>query len=169
MTENKITHRQAQALARFIHELRPDWDAPGITNAIGDARTVGPASLVACAAIRAAVTLANRTPAVIALEGPHWRPTETFAPRFTGPTSAERCSVCSEREDRCRSRWASDHAFESAAHAARRKADAQQAKAITDALRAEIQPLGGTQETTPPGAATPDGATPTTDPSEVTS
>lgn len=141
MTERdtRITRRQATALAELIHALRPEWDAPGVLAAIGEARDVGPAPMVAIAAIRAATTPTNRTPAVIPMEGAHWR-TDPGSPaaRFPDPGPDRRCSICSEREDVCRSRWATDHAFESAARARQHKADPIQAKAITDALRAEV-------------------------------
>lgn len=142
MTGGRMTFRQGQALARFIHELRGDWDVPGIEAALGQVHDKAPADVIACAAIRAATVASNRTPAVIAMDGPHWR-TAPDAPRphFDAPGAADRCSVCSQRQDRCESLWSHDHRFVSAATVAGRKADAGQAKAITDALRAEVQPL----------------------------
>jgi len=74
MTE--ITPDQAQALAGFLASIRPaaaPWDTPGIVAALGKARTRADAPELAIAAIRAAVDSANRTPAVIALDGAHWR------------------------------------------------------------------------------------------------
>lgn len=142
MNGGRMTFRQGQALARFIHELRGDWDVPGIESALGQVHDKAPADVIACAAVRAATVPSNRTPAVIAFDGPHWRTTpDAPRPHFDGPTAAERCSVCSQRRDRCESQWSHDHQFVSAATVAGRKADAEQAKAITDALRAEVQPL----------------------------
>lgn len=101
---------QAKEIARSIHAIRRDWDRPGIEDALGRARLLSDPATVAIAAHRAAADPANRTPAVIALDGPHWRDA-TKTPHFAGPTAAERCSTCSEREDVCRGRWASDHAY----------------------------------------------------------
>lgn len=101
---------QAKEIARSVHAIRRDWDRPGIEDALGRARFLGDAATVAVAAHRAAAEASNRTPAVIALDGPHWRDAEK-APHFAPPTAAERCSTCSEREDVCRARWADDHDF----------------------------------------------------------
>lgn len=110
MTTNPMTHRQATTLAAFIHELRGDWDTHGVLDAIGKARDLAPGPDLACAAIRAASLASNRTPAVIGMDGPHWRGT-TAAPRFETPAKADTCSVCYQRRDVCRSRWAGDHEF----------------------------------------------------------
>ena len=69
---NQITRPQADALAALVHELRPEWDTRGIVKALFDARERGTALDVAHAAINAAADLTHRTPAVIALAGPHW-------------------------------------------------------------------------------------------------
>ena len=114
MTINEMTHRQAKPLVAFIHELRGDWDVPGIEYALGKARTLAPAAAVAVAAIKAAGNAHNRTPAVIAMEGAHWRDSEA-KPRFVTPDPSERCSICSERQGRCETVWADDHAFLSVA------------------------------------------------------
>jgi len=72
MMMNEITRPQAQALAELIHALRPEWDARGVLAHIREARDRGPADVVCIAAIRAAATPTNRTPAVIPLSGDHW-------------------------------------------------------------------------------------------------
>jgi hypothetical protein len=101
---------QAKEIARSVHAIRRDWDRPGIEDALGRARFLADAASVAIAAHRAAADPANRTPAVIALDGPHWRDA-VKPPHFAPPTPAQRCGTCSEREDVCRSRWADDHDF----------------------------------------------------------
>ncbi|MCD4535667.1 hypothetical protein LRP67_16360 [Nocardioides sp. cx-169] len=108
----QITHKQAIALARFIAELRPDWDAPGVEAALGRARTLAPAHDVAIAAIKAASIQHNQTPAIIALEGPHWRGSE-HTPRHEEPERHERCSVCQKRQAACESQRLAgdDHSF----------------------------------------------------------
>ena len=69
----QLTQSQATSLAGFINTIRPSWDPRGIVTALKDARARGTAAEVAVAAIRAAAEPTNRTPAVIALEGPHWQ------------------------------------------------------------------------------------------------
>lgn len=76
-------------IANLIHTLRPDWDQRGIETQL---RKVcdRPLGTVALAAISAALErIDQRTPTVIAADGPHWRigtakPTEQ-------PPSAQRC------------------------------------------------------------------------------
>jgi hypothetical protein len=111
MTSNPLTHRQAKALAALVHELRGDWDTPGILDALGRARDIAPGPDLAIAAIKAAGSAHNRTPAVIALEGPHWRGSDT-PPRREAPSKDDTCSVCYQHKDVCRSRWESDHDFQ---------------------------------------------------------
>lgn len=105
-----MTLAQAKEIARSVHAIRRDWDRPGIEDALGRARFLADAAAVAVAAHRAAANPANRTPAIIALDGPHWRDAEK-PPHFAPPPAAERCSTCSEREDVCRTRWSGDHVF----------------------------------------------------------
>jgi hypothetical protein len=107
-----LTLAQAKEIARSVHAIRRDWDRPGIEDALARARFLGDPASVAIAAHRAAAVAGNRTPAVIALDGPHWRDAEK-PPHFAAPTPAERCSTCSEREDVCRARWSGDHDFAS--------------------------------------------------------
>lgn len=87
----EISRSQAEHLAALVHATRPDWDAPGILAALSKLRT-RPLAVVAYAAIRAAETPTNRTPAVIALDGPHWRaPTPAQLPTPIPPTKCPRC------------------------------------------------------------------------------
>ena len=85
MTET-LSATQAKALAALVHELRQDWDVTGILPPLHAARNRSTPAGVAIAAIRAASDPSNRTPAVIALEGVHWR---DAAPRPDAP----RCAV----------------------------------------------------------------------------
>lgn len=99
-----MTFKQGQALARFLHELRTDWDVLGIEAALQKARERGQAHEVAQAAIRAAAVASNRTPAVIPMEGPHWQPvaastSTTYRPERLRPH--ERCSTCQKSKARC--------------------------------------------------------------------
>lgn len=101
MTDLAMTEAGARALARFLHELRQDWQTPGIVHALGQARALAPAADVALAAIRAASTPTNRTPAVIPLDGEHWDTGRAPKPPRT-LTRQERCSICGQDEFLCR-------------------------------------------------------------------
>lgn len=75
MSQIEITYQQGQKLAELLHELRSDWDIKGCINFIREARGARPGTCnfdLVVAAIRAAQNPEARTPAVIALEGPHW-------------------------------------------------------------------------------------------------
>lgn len=93
MTFHEMTYKQGQALTAFLHELRGDWDKPGIEHALSVARGKGTAPDVAVAAIRAAAQAGNRTPAVIGMDGPHWREPATEKPKPTNrpPKRDEDC------------------------------------------------------------------------------
>lgn len=84
-----ITRDQARALASLVAALRPDWDSPGILKALSDARERGNPFALAHAALYAAETLTNRTPAVIALTGDHW--TKGRALGESNPIRFDRC------------------------------------------------------------------------------
>ncbi len=89
-----INHDQATKLAALIHALRPDWDKPGILDALAKARNRGNASDVCIAAIRCATGGHARTPAVIALDGAHWRPPETKPMGGSRVLVTGRCDDC---------------------------------------------------------------------------
>ena len=102
MSWPKINHRQAVELTRFICQLRPDWDRHGVEHHLGKARDMASAPDLAIAAIKAATNAHNRTPAVIALPGEHWRTTTVeTAPRHVVP-AGERCTTCGQDRERCR-------------------------------------------------------------------
>jgi hypothetical protein len=67
-----ISSDQARALAALIHLMRPEWDIPGISKALFEAKDRGDAFELTHAALYAAGDLSNRTPAIIALAGMHW-------------------------------------------------------------------------------------------------
>jgi hypothetical protein len=93
MTSQELTKDQATALAAFIHTIRDDWDTPGITHALGTARLRVDATVlnITIAAVKAAQNTKNRTPAVITLDGDHWR--EHVRPLVT-PQPPGKCQVC---------------------------------------------------------------------------
>lgn len=97
-----INHQQGRTLAKYIHELRPDWDVPGIEYALGQARSMASGPDLAIAAIKAATSAHNRTPAIIGLDGPHWRTNGPEVERRHVVPRGERCSICANPETRCR-------------------------------------------------------------------
>ncbi len=69
---SSTTRVQAEALATFVRQLRPDWDHPGIVAAIGRC-TREPLSEVAVALIRLAENGQAKTPALLPEPGRHWK------------------------------------------------------------------------------------------------
>lgn len=72
MMTDSLNGNTAEALAIVVHQLRPEWGIPGIKAALFGAKDRGDAYTVIHAALYAAEDLGNRTPAIIALPGPHW-------------------------------------------------------------------------------------------------
>jgi len=72
MNDSQISRDDAQAIARWVHQIRPSWDLPGILAALSKRGDAQPSRL-ALAALAAAATASNRSPAVIAMDGNHWR------------------------------------------------------------------------------------------------
>ena len=70
-----ISQSQLQALTALIHQLRKDWDLPGIRAALVKAATLGSAADVAVAACRCAADLEMSTPGLISQPGVHWQGT----------------------------------------------------------------------------------------------
>ena len=116
MTEFEMTRDEAHDLARYVARIRArlghqhTWDRPGIEDALARARGMAPGPELAVAAIRAAANPGNRTPAIIALDGPHWRAPDT-RPKTPPVPVTERCSICDNVRDVCESRWSGDHAY----------------------------------------------------------
>ena len=79
----------------MLQSLRPDWDRPGIADAVWKARDKGDAIEVCVAAIRGSV-ISNRTPAVIPLDGNHWRDTAAtlVSKRVAAADKAVHCERC---------------------------------------------------------------------------
>lgn len=84
---------QADALARFLHLCRPEWDHPGILKALGDAKGADPLN-AALAAIRWTANPDLRTPGGMGRAGDHWneRATPPTTPR--PPKPSEACRHC---------------------------------------------------------------------------
>ncbi len=119
----QILPEHAHALAQFINAaVRPEWGVAGIYDALGKAREMGEPGDLAIAAIAAALNPENRTPAVIAMQGPHWAHVALRHKSSANavPPKSRTCSVCYLDEAQCRARWSWDHEFESVADAKRR-------------------------------------------------
>src|SRR5690554_111679 len=82
----QLTKPGAERLAAFLRTLRTDWDEPGIVAALARAKDRGDAYQIAIAAVRCAGDPTNRTPAVIAMDGRHWRPPTADDPLKPPPT-----------------------------------------------------------------------------------
>jgi hypothetical protein len=130
MTIDRITRKQADALATLMHTLRPDWDKAGCWAAVAAAKELAPGRDLAVAAIRCTGIATNRTPGVLALEGPHWRGSD-HTPRIPELKPDERCSVCSKRKGTC----GTDHQFISAVTAARNQTEPNK---WVEQIRAEL-------------------------------
>ena len=68
---SSTTRAQAEALATFVRQLRPDWDHPGIVHAIGRCHREA-LSEIAVALIRLAENGQAKTPALLPEPGRHW-------------------------------------------------------------------------------------------------
>ena len=78
-----------QRVANLVHAIRPDWDENGVASSL---RKVAdrPLAQVVLAAVTAATTRPDqRTPAVIAQDGSHWRVGATGS--TDQPPRAQRC------------------------------------------------------------------------------
>jgi len=91
--EPQMTKHQGDLIVKFVKSLRPDWDEAGIRAALRNAYQISssPTRLM-CAAIFAAGTGTNLTPAVIGMRGPHW---DSLDPnRSKEPPRPSRCPNC---------------------------------------------------------------------------
>jgi len=144
-----LSTKQQFLLSKFLNALNEEWDIAGIEAALGRAREMAPGPELACAAIRAAVTVGNRTPAVIALPGPHWRAAPVTV-RMPNVRSGERCTTCSHPKAMCRALYDdADHRFMSVAEARRRMLDDESQRVVTDGIRESMRARQSTRFETP--------------------
>ena len=68
----RMTKAQAILIAKFVGEIRPDWEFHGVMAALAKATDKGSSSAVAIAAITAATDPDCATPGVIPTDGSHW-------------------------------------------------------------------------------------------------
>jgi len=96
MNDQRTSQDDVRVIADWVHQIRPTWDQHGILAALAKRRGAQPARL-ALAALAAAANLDNRTPAIIALDGSHWRigkTVETEGERH--PSNADVRTLCVE-------------------------------------------------------------------------
>jgi hypothetical protein len=67
-----MTKPQAILVAKFVGEIRTDWEFHGVMAALAKASDKGSAATVAIAAISAAADPDAKTPGVIPTDGSHW-------------------------------------------------------------------------------------------------
>lgn len=99
-----VTGEWVARLASLVHEIRPDWQEPGIRSAL--AKVVDrPLLDVTVAAVAACRRIDQRTPAVIACDGDHW-PKAQAQRTYTEPgivtycphgEPGTRCLICHPR------------------------------------------------------------------------
>ena len=95
-----MTQPKLQALTALLHQIRKDWDLPGIRAALGRATHLGSAADLAVAACRCAADPEMRTPGLIPQPGAHWHGTATgkrMAPTMCPDHPAHKagdCCVC---------------------------------------------------------------------------
>ncbi len=80
------------AIAFLVHEIRPDWGRPGIEKILGQLDDRPLVDVVVAAVTAADSRLDQRTPAVIAATGSHWRGGSKFKatpepPPYQPPTA----------------------------------------------------------------------------------
>ena len=97
-----LSKPQAQALAHLIHQLRPEWDEPGIMAQLAKVVSVNPFD-TAMACIRAAANEAAKSPGVISVTtGEHWREKVSKSDAPYPPRREEACLDCGAHLDQCR-------------------------------------------------------------------
>ncbi len=135
----KITPPQAEALARLLLTIRPDWSKHYTADAVARMRLIDDdLEHIVAAAVRGALSPKIAKPDVLAMTGEHWKqpaPAKTTGgPRVLVTGRCERCGHLHPPNDPCiRPRE------ETQAAAERR---ASEARAALEAARAELCPCG---------------------------
>jgi hypothetical protein len=140
-----MNDHEVERIAASLNMARPDWPKQQLKTLLRDERIASrPRRDVFVALAWVASEPNSHTPYRVLEAGPWWRAAgvEGAATVRNVVSSIERCSVCSQAEPKCRSTWADDHEFESAAMAARRRAesDPQATATAIHALKASIEP-----------------------------
>lgn len=112
-----LTPKACRELAAFVHTIRlrtggNEWHTPGIEDVLLRNRDMADEFDMAIAAIRAAAAPVNRTPAIIAHEGPHWRGLgEAQRVRFEPTPKELLCAVCGKTATDCGVNPLADHRY----------------------------------------------------------
>ena len=110
-----MNEHEIDRIAAGMNQLRPDWPVRQLTTLLKDTRMVDrPRRDVAVALAWVACEPRTSTPYRVLEAGPWWKAAgiEGSAHVREVLNPAERCGICSERHDRCRSIWVDDHEFE---------------------------------------------------------
>lgn len=110
-----MNEHEIDRIAAAANQLRPDWPVASVRTLLRKPELANrPRRDVAVALAWIACEANTATPARILEAGPWWRAAgiEGQASRREVLNPAERCGICSEREDRCRGLWGTDHDFE---------------------------------------------------------
>lgn len=142
-----MNEHEAQRIAAAMHQLRPDWPAASVMTLIRKSLLDRPRRDVTVALSWVACEERSHTPARVLETGPWWKAAgiEGATSKREQPGPGERCSICSEAQPKCRAVWSDDHEVESAATAAKRKADASP-ESVTNAIAALKTDLPPTRE-----------------------
>lgn len=97
-----MTKDDAQALANFLHRLRPEWSIPSMMRLLGEHRNEYDYRDLSRAALNVALDDSKRTPGIIFLDGKHWDQPEQPRPAIpAGPAcedhstyQAHNCQCC---------------------------------------------------------------------------
>lgn len=131
-------------LADGFHHIRPDWPTQQLKTLLKSPALVDrPRRDVLVALAWVAAESGTSSPYRVLEAGPWWRAAGVdgqVTSNRDNPDARERCSVCSLSHARCRLLWSANHDFVSAVETKQLKADPERAKAITEALRAEVAP-----------------------------
>lgn len=123
-TKFRYTTATFDALVDLARSIRPRWDVPGLRKAVRDAlaREDQPTiAELAYAVLRVAENFAVETPAVIAMDGPHWRAAASEPREGAKGIRCDRCGTSHMPQEQ---------------HACPRRAE--RAHAHTDRLRAIV-------------------------------
>lgn len=109
-----MNDHEAERIAAAMHAARPDWPTSSLLTLIRKNLIDRPRRDVFVALAWVASEPATSSPARVLGLGPWWKAAgiEGNATRREVLNPAERCGICSERQDRCRAIWHDDHAFE---------------------------------------------------------
>lgn len=131
-----MNEHEAQRIAAAANALRPDWPTSSVLTLIRKNLMDRPRRDVAVAIAWIACETNTANPARVLAIGPWWKAAgvEGSTHRREVLNPAERCGICSERQERCRAIWADDHEFE----ADIKKPTTADVPRIVQALKAEV-------------------------------